>query len=150
MRDKLIFVALLLAALLPGILAFSVPSASAAPAAHSISASPTVTHAKAKGTGVAPSKRTCDERYAYSTGYKGILSNIPYAKAEWTHNTCTWYLQTKVKYTTSCKNAPYSGQVKAIGLWAESDGTSGTVWCSGWVRFHAGGEPWGPWHKMGS
>lgn len=149
MRNKLIFVALLLAALMPAVLAFSVPSASAAPAAHSVSASSTGTHARAKGTGVAPSKRTCDERYVYSTGIRGILSNIPYAKAKWTHNTCTWYLQTKVKYTTSCINAPYSGIVKKVDLWAESDGT-GHIWCSGWVRFHAGGEPWGSWHKMGS
>ena len=147
MKDRLILVLLVLAALMPAVLAFSVPSASAAPAATASQHAAPAFHATAPAaTG---QHRTCDERYTYSTGYRGILSNIPYASATWTHNTCTWYLQTKVKYTTSCKNAPYSGPVKGIGVTATSSGTANTVWCSGWVRFHAGGEPWGSWHKMG-
>lgn len=145
MKDKIIFMALLLAALLPGILAVAVPSAQAAPAAAVAQAASSMHHF---GKASADSqRRTCDERYAYSDGVKG-LANIPYARARWTHNTCTWYLQTRVKYDTDCRSA-LSGAVKAINLNAEADGVAGKPFCSAWIRFHAGGEPWGSWHKMG-
>ena len=120
----------------------------AAPALASAAAPAMHYHARA-ASATAPgtdSRRTCDERYKYSDGLEGILQH-PFVKAAWTHNTCTWYLQTKVKYTTSCVNSTPSGAVKAINLWAEADGT-GHVYCSAWIRFHAGGEPWGSWHKL--
>lgn len=146
MRDKLIFIALLLAALLPGILAFAVPSASAETARPSATAS---THAR---TAVISSRR-CTFHLKWSNGEKGIVLH-PFGKAEFDGVTCNNVLQTVIRVkngpTGSCYRAPASPATNKRSTWVESDGPSSTLYCDQWyrTRCNASGCQWHKYQKL--
>lgn len=113
-------------------------------------------HLTAQHTGTATAPAIdCSRPYRWRDGYVTVEGETyPFAAGEWTGDPsgCGTLMQTRVRFSHGCPNAPLSGVVKRNWLWDSSAGFSNSNFCSGWIRFRCPESSciWSGWHRMGS